>query len=313
MRLSILSALINALVRSRVVVLIGPRQSAKTTLARKLLKENFVYYFDLEDPANLGRLHEPMKPVDGAFPSVAGKFRSAVPRLPQHTLSLTFHQKIETIARLKGHAAMRKFRRKYYDLFSKFYDRFIALHATHKQGVLREILAQQTGAEPGDMVLDICTGTGAVLHTLAGRVGKAGLVVGLDFSSGMLGAAWTKTRGKVQVCLVQADCGRLPFRRGTFAAVTCSHAFYELKGRTQVDTLAEIKRCLKPGKPFLMMEHEVPENRFVRLLFYVRLMSMGRERALQILKHETAFLKHHFHHVKKSATVTGRSKIYICS
>ncbi len=207
---------------------------------------------------------------------------------------------------------MRKFRQKYYDLFSKFYDRFVALHASDKQGVLRDILAEQTGAEPGDCVLDICTGTGAALRPLAGRVGAEGLVVGLDFSSGMLAAAREKTRENGRVCLVQADCGRLPFKAGVFSAVTCSHAFYELKGATQTNTLDEIKRCLKPGKPFLMMEHEVPENRLVRLLFHIRLMSMGRERAIQILKHEAGFLKQHFRQVRKSAVVTGKSKIYIC-
>jgi ubiquinone/menaquinone biosynthesis C-methylase UbiE len=208
---------------------------------------------------------------------------------------------------------VRRFRQKYYDLFSKVYDRFVALHASDKQGVLRDILAEQTGAEPGDCVLDICTGTGAALRPLAGRVGAEGLVVGLDFSSGMLGAAREKTRGDGQVCLVQADCGRLPFKAGVFSAVTCSHAFYELKGATQVNTLDEIKRCLKRGKPFLMMEHEVPENMLVRLLFHIRLMSMGRERALQILKHEAGFLKRHFRQVKKTAVVTGKSKIYICT
>jgi len=98
-----------------------------------------------------------------------------------------------------------------------------------------------------------------------------------------------------------------------FSAVTCSHAFYELKGATQVNTLDEIKRCLKPGKPFLMMEHEVPENRLVLLLYRIRLMSMGRERALQILKHEAGFLKRHFRQVRKAAVVTGKSKIYICT
>jgi ubiquinone/menaquinone biosynthesis C-methylase UbiE len=208
---------------------------------------------------------------------------------------------------------VRKFRQKYYDLFSKVYDRFVALHASDKQGVLRDILAEQTGAEPGDCVLDICTGTGAALRPLAGRVGAKGLVVGLDFSSGMLAAASKKTRKDGQVCLVQADSGRLPFKSGMFSAVTCSHAFYELKGATQVNTLDEIKRCLKPGKPFLMMEHEVPENRLVRLLFHIRLMSMGRERALQILKHEAGFLKQHFRQVRKAAVVTGKSKIYICT
>ncbi len=208
---------------------------------------------------------------------------------------------------------MRKSRQKYYDLFSKFYDRFIALHATDKRNVLRDILAEHTGAEPGDMVLDICTGTGATLRPLTDRVGGTGLVVGLDFSSGMLKAAREKSRGNARVCLVQADCSRLPFKKRIFAAVTCSHAFYELKEATQVNTLEEVKRCLQPGKPFLMMEHEVPENRFVRLLFHIRLMSMGRERAVQILKNEKHFLKQYFSQVTKATTVTGKSKIYICT
>ena len=59
-RTSILSALNNALSRSRVVVLVGPRQSGKTTLARELLEEDSVNYFDLENPASLARLDEPM-------------------------------------------------------------------------------------------------------------------------------------------------------------------------------------------------------------------------------------------------------------
>jgi predicted AAA+ superfamily ATPase len=64
----ILSALNSALGRSRVVVLTGPRQSGKTTLARELLEEDSVNYFDLEDPASLARLDEPMtamRPLKG--------------------------------------------------------------------------------------------------------------------------------------------------------------------------------------------------------------------------------------------------------
>jgi uncharacterized protein len=57
---SILDALNRALARSRVVVLVGPRQCGKTTLARQLLDEESVNYFDLEDPAGLARLDEPM-------------------------------------------------------------------------------------------------------------------------------------------------------------------------------------------------------------------------------------------------------------
>lgn len=59
-RKSPIMALRRALERSRVVVLVGPRQCGKTTLARTFLEEGSVNYFDLEDPASLARLDEPM-------------------------------------------------------------------------------------------------------------------------------------------------------------------------------------------------------------------------------------------------------------
>jgi predicted AAA+ superfamily ATPase len=49
-----------ALRRSRVVALIGPRQSGKTTLARQIVPASSLNYFDLEDPVSLARLAEPM-------------------------------------------------------------------------------------------------------------------------------------------------------------------------------------------------------------------------------------------------------------
>ena len=67
-RPSILAVLNSALARSRVVILVGPRQSGKTTLARELIEEDSVNYFDLEDPAGLTRLDEPMtalRPLKG--------------------------------------------------------------------------------------------------------------------------------------------------------------------------------------------------------------------------------------------------------
>ncbi len=48
-----------AMRRSRVVALLGPRQSGKTTLARHFVPTESLNYFDLEDPASLARLSEP--------------------------------------------------------------------------------------------------------------------------------------------------------------------------------------------------------------------------------------------------------------
>jgi len=49
-----------ALTRSRIVVLAGPRQVGKTTLARTFVAADSACYFDLEDPLAAARLAEPM-------------------------------------------------------------------------------------------------------------------------------------------------------------------------------------------------------------------------------------------------------------
>ena len=59
-RAAILSRIRHALRRSRVVALIGPRQSGKTTLARQIVPADSPRYFDLEEPMSLARLAEPM-------------------------------------------------------------------------------------------------------------------------------------------------------------------------------------------------------------------------------------------------------------
>ena len=63
-RTGLVKALTSALKRTRVVVLVGPRQSGKTTLARELLNPDSVNYFDLEDPLSVARLDEPMTALE---------------------------------------------------------------------------------------------------------------------------------------------------------------------------------------------------------------------------------------------------------
>jgi demethylmenaquinone methyltransferase/2-methoxy-6-polyprenyl-1,4-benzoquinol methylase len=207
---------------------------------------------------------------------------------------------------------MRWGRRAYYDKFSRFYDRFVALHSGDKQGEARKFLADQIPVENGGSLLDLCTGTASLITHLQAKVGANGRVVGLDFSHGMLQVAREKTQGLENVYLVEADAGRLPFAAGSFDAVTCSHAFYELKGETQDRALQEIVRVLKPKGSFLMMEHDVPSNLFVRALFYVRLSFIGSGRAISFLHHEREVLERYFGRVEKLLAPAGRSKIMLC-
>ena len=207
---------------------------------------------------------------------------------------------------------MRGMRRAYYDKFSKFYDPFVALHSRDVQGLARKFLADRVPVQNGGSVLDICTGTATLLSHLQAKVGGEGQVVGVDFSHGMLKVAQAKTRSFLNVHLVEADAGRLPFAAGSFDAVTCSHAFYEIKGETQSWALEEILRVLRPKGAFLMMEHDVPSNLFLRALFYVRLTVAGAGRAVAFLRREREVLEGYFGSVEKALSPAGRSKILIC-
>lgn len=63
-RTYLLDRVYQALKRSRVVALIGPRQCGKTTLARQIVPAGAVEYFDLENPRDLGRLDEPLSALE---------------------------------------------------------------------------------------------------------------------------------------------------------------------------------------------------------------------------------------------------------
>ena len=54
-------AVAKALTLSRAVVLTGPRQSGKTTLAQTFLTRGLRNYFDLEKPLDARRLEQPME------------------------------------------------------------------------------------------------------------------------------------------------------------------------------------------------------------------------------------------------------------
>ncbi len=207
----------------------------------------------------------------------------------------------------------RAIRRGYYNIFSKFYDKIIAMHSKDARGRLRMALAKKSGVSTGDIALDICTGTGAVLPSLSKCVGDTGLVIGLDFSSGMLSKARERINkaGLNNVSLVLAEADHLPFNKATFKAVTCSHAFYELKGDVRQRSLEEIKRVLLPGGRFCMMEHELPKSGFIRFLFYIRMLVAGGFGFKKALAEEPVLFSRHFSQVNKEILPGGNTKV-IC-
>ena len=210
---------------------------------------------------------------------------------------------------------MRRWRRRYYDVFSTFYDRVIALHSRDAGGSLRAFLLDRAGAGPGRRLLDLCTGTGAVALRAAERVDDEGLVVGIDFSEGMIRRAREKARtpGGAGPFFVVGDVAGLPFRDAAFDAVTCSHAMYELDPGTREAALAESVRVLRPGGRFVMMEHCEPARPLIRALYRIRLAAMGSAGNRAFARNEVPFLARHFRDVTRELAPGGRSKVIVAT
>ena len=199
----------------------------------------------------------------------------------------------------------------YYDLFSEIYDFIIRLHSQDVEGSLRGFIIGKANLSKRDRALDLCTGTGSVAAKLAGQVGENGLVVGLDFSRGMLEKAKEKAfrLNLKQLHLVQAYADQLPFKDSSFSGVTCSHAFYELKGKERTIAIDEVARVLRTGGRFCLMEHAKPQKRIPRLLFYVRIFFLGTKDARKFLGEEESILGERFKNVAGQMGPTGQSKL----
>jgi demethylmenaquinone methyltransferase/2-methoxy-6-polyprenyl-1,4-benzoquinol methylase len=215
------------------------------------------------------------------------------------------------IASFHGSPLMSSLRRVYYDLFSKIYDLIIRLHSRDVAGSLRRFIVEKTSLSEGDKALDLCTGTGSVAVEMTKQVGETGFVIGLDFSRGMLEKAKEKAR-KSEINwlhLVQANASQLPFKQSSFHGVTCSHAFYELKGDERARAIDEVARVLIGGGRFCLMEHAKPKKLFPRLLFYVRLFFLGAKDARQFLAEEGSIFGKRFKNITRVMSPTGQSKL----
>ena len=206
---------------------------------------------------------------------------------------------------------MRFSRRIYYDLFSRVYDTIIRLHLRDREGSLRGFITDRTRVSEGDRALDLCTGTGSVAIELAKKVGEKGLVIGLDFSRGMLEKASKKVLklNLNQLHLVQANASQLPFRSSSFHGATCSHAFYELKGEERARAIDEVARILIDGGRFCLMKHAKPEKLVPRLFFYVRLFFLGSRDARKFLSEKNTIFGKRFKNITKMMSPTGQSKL----
>jgi demethylmenaquinone methyltransferase/2-methoxy-6-polyprenyl-1,4-benzoquinol methylase len=138
------------------------------------------------------------------------------------------------------------------------YDRYSRLLSLGQDPRWRAFLVSRVDAQPGDTVLDVATGTGAVAIELAHRTGCR--VVGLDQSPEMLAAGRERVAAAGladRVELVEGRAEALPFSDSSFAAVTFTYLlrYVEDPGTT----LNELARVTRTGGTVASLEFGIPQ------------------------------------------------------
>jgi demethylmenaquinone methyltransferase/2-methoxy-6-polyprenyl-1,4-benzoquinol methylase len=132
----------------------------------------------------------------------------------------------------------------------------------------REFLVSRMALQPGNLVLDVCTGTAGVAMEIADH--HDGRIVGLDVSHLMLEAGLSAIEkknldGRVQ--LIQGRAEHLPFPDETFDTVVFTYLLRYV--RDPDATIRELSRVLKPGGELLSLEFGIPEAFWVRALWEI--------------------------------------------
>lgn len=136
--------------------------------------------------------------------------------------------------------------RAFYNLYAPLYDKWeqrFALRRGFTEEMLREKIVSEMAIEDGDMVLEICIGTGSNIPYY--RRYTRNTIVGLDISEGMMLKAVEKARKYGNVELVLGCAEYLPFRDNCFEKILIGGAISYFKKPAKA--LEEAYRVLKRG------------------------------------------------------------------
>ena len=134
------------------------------------------------------------------------------------------------------------------------YDRYARLLSLGQDPRWRRFLVSRVDAGPGDRVLDVACGTGAVALELLRS--KRCAVVGLDQSPEMLAVARDRLPAGTQ--LVEASAEELPFDDASFDGLTTTYLLRYVDDPAA--TLAELVRVVRAGGSIASLEFCVPRG-----------------------------------------------------
>lgn len=140
------------------------------------------------------------------------------------------------------------------------YDLVVWLLTLGRERAFRERLLELARVQPGESVLDVGCGTGALAIAAKQRAG-AGRVSGIDASPQMIERAREKARkAAVDVDFRVAVVELMPFRDAEFDVVLSTLMLHHLPRAARETCMQEIARVLRPGGRVLAVDFMRDEN-----------------------------------------------------
>ena len=161
---------------------------------------------------------------------------------------------------------------RWYSRFAHIYDPFVKTFFFFFNGGFgaerrwRESIIEWIDPQPGEKIIDICSGTGTLTIMIARRLGGIGKVVGLELSPAQLRIARKKEKPK-GLHFLQGDAQGIPFSDSYFDKGVICGALHEMPQEVRKNVLSEAYRTIKPGGRMVNVEQNKPGRRWKALLF----------------------------------------------
>jgi ribosomal-protein-alanine N-acetyltransferase len=159
-----------------------------------------------------------------------------------------------------------------YELLARFYDLFLKVFFFLFNGGFgserrwRQEIVSWLDPQPGEKIIDLCSGTGTLSIMIAERLSGTGEVVGIELSPAQLRVALSKQRPS-NLSFMEGDSQNTPFPDTHFDRAVICGALHELPHQVRRNVLAEANRLIKPGGRLVSMEHNKPTRKWKAILY----------------------------------------------
>jgi ubiquinone/menaquinone biosynthesis C-methylase UbiE len=167
------------------------------------------------------------------------------------------------------HYQSERYKNIYDTLISKLYDLGLTIGLTpYGESMLRYSVFKAIcpHIKKGDLILDLCCGTGTLTILLAKLLYKDCNLIGIDLSSGQIAQAKRKNKYP-NLRFAMMDANELEFPDDYFDHVLISAALHEMNKSQRLNVLSEVHRVIKKDGILLIFEHHEPYTISLRILY----------------------------------------------